>query len=138
MMYHWLAANVIGEDFIAVHMTLGAVNEWSTQACRRLERSRRARKVTRFVLKTWWAPVGSSIMPRAETAFLLRYLMGGPDGARVAGQLDEKIDRLPGLADLQLVRRATSGYGVGPGPDRSVPRPGPQLGTVLPFPTVSR
>lgn len=173
-MYHWLAANVIGEDFIAVHMTFGAINEWSThagygqllakedhpeltkvigriqrqetrhvafyttQARQRLERSRKARKVTRFVLRTWWTPVGSSIMPRADTAFLLRYLMGGPDGARVIRQLDEKIDRLPGLADLQLVRRAAHGFGVGTGPDLPTSAPGRQLGTVLPFPTVSR
>ena len=172
--YQALAANIIGEDFIAVHMTFGAINEWSThagygqllakedhpelakvigriqrqetrhvafyttQARERLERSRKARMVTRFVLKTFWTPVGSGIMPHAETAFLLRYLMGGTQGARLVRQLDEKIDRLPGLAGLQLVSRATERYGVGPGTDRANSGTGRQLGTLLHFPTLSR
>ncbi|MGH3902946.1 MAG: hypothetical protein ACRDTE_01915 [Pseudonocardiaceae bacterium] len=172
--YQALAANLIGEDFVAVHMTFGAINEWSTfagygqllakedhpeltkvlsriqrqetrhvafyttQARQRLQRSRKARMVTRFVLKTWWTPVGSAIMPRAETTFLLRYLMGGSQGARVIRQLDEKIDRLPGLSGLQLVSRAAEGFGVGPGTRRDEPDARRQLGTLLPFPTLSR
>jgi hypothetical protein len=51
-------------------------------------------------------------VPAAETAFLPRYLMGGADGARVIRQLDEKIDRLPGLAGLNLVSRSAASYGV--------------------------
>ena len=145
-----LAANLVGEDFIAVHMTFGAINEWSThagygrllakedhpemikvvsriqwqetrhvafypsQARERLEHSRAARVLTRLVLQAWWTPVGSSIMPRSETMFLLRYLMGGAEGARVIQQLDDQIDRLPGLAGLQLVSRAAGDFGVGP------------------------
>ena len=31
-MKQWLLANVIGEDFIATHMTWGALNEWSAHA----------------------------------------------------------------------------------------------------------
>jgi hypothetical protein len=172
--YQALAANIVGEDFIAVHMTFGAINEWSThagygqlltkedhpelakvigriqrqetrhvafyttQARERLERSRKARIVTRFVLKTWWTPVGSGIMPQAETAFLLSYLMGGAQGTRVVRQLDEKIHRLPGLTGLQLVSRAAQRYGVGPGTDRTDSGTGRQLGSLLHFPTLSR
>jgi hypothetical protein len=145
-----LAANLIGEDFIAVHMTFGVINEWSThagygrllakedhpelaklvgriqrqetrhvafyasQARERLERSRVAQLLTRLVLRVGWIPVGSGIMPAAETAFLLRYLMDGADGARVIQQIDDKIDRLPGLAGMHLVSRAAGRYGVGP------------------------
>lgn len=148
--YQTLAANLVGEDFIAVHMTFGAINEWSayaaygrllaqtdhpeltkvvgriqrqetrhaafyaSQARQRLDRSRAARLLTRLVLKALWTPVGSGIMPAAETAFLFRYLMGGAEGARVVRQIDDKIDHLPGLAGLHLVRRAAARYGVGP------------------------
>lgn len=148
--YQALAANVIGEDFIAVHMTFGVINEWSTyagygrllaqtdhpeltkvvgriqrqetrhvafyasQARERLERSRAARLLTRFVLRVAWTPVGSGIMPIPETAFLLRYLMGGTEGARMIKQIDDKIHRLPGLARMNLVSRAAARYGVGP------------------------
>ncbi|HEY2763643.1 MAG TPA: hypothetical protein VGJ13_06470 [Pseudonocardiaceae bacterium] len=173
---HALAANLVGEDFIAVHMTFGAINEWSThagygrllakenhpeltkvvgriqwqetrhvafytsQARERLARSRVARVLTRWVLKTMWTPVGSSIMPRSETAFLLRYLMGGVDGAKIIRQLDEKIDRLPGLNGLHLVSRAAGNHGVGPRAGRPGlgGRLGSAVGTLLGSPALSR
>ncbi len=146
-----LAANIIGEDFVAVHMTWGAINEWSahaayarmiqredhpelgkllkrvqkqetrhlafyaSQAKDRLERSSRARKLTRFALKAFWEPVGSSIQPKRETAFVLNYLMGGPEGSKYIERIDRKLDELPGQDGLDLVRRAVAKYGVGPG-----------------------
>ncbi|GLY80883.1 hypothetical protein Airi01_091500 [Actinoallomurus iriomotensis] len=139
-----LLAQTIGEDFIAVHMTWGAINEWSThagyarlvererhpvltellrrimrqetrhvafyvsQARARLERSRRAQRLTRFALRRFWQPVGSTVMPRAETRHLLTYLLAGPEGERAAAGIDARVDRLPGLAGLDLVRRATA------------------------------
>lgn len=111
---------------------------YASQARERLERSRTARLVTRIVLRVWWTPVGSGIMPAAETSFLLRYLMGGSEGARVIRQLDEKIDRLPGLAGLNLVSRAAAGYGVGS--DAAVHRCGPaqRVGSLLHSPSLSR
>jgi hypothetical protein len=87
---------------------------YACQARQRLEFSRAARPLTRIVLRAPWTPVGSGIMPAVETAFLLRYLMGGAEGARMIRQIDDKIDRSPGLANLHLVRRAAARYGVGP------------------------
>jgi hypothetical protein len=176
--YQTLAANLAGEDFIAVHMTFGVINEWSTyagygrllaqtdhheltkvvariqrqetrhvafyasQARQRLERSRAARLLTRLVLRIIWTPVGSGIMPAAETAFLLRYLMGGAEGARVIRQIDEKVDRLPGLAGLHLVRRAAARYGVGPDTRGRGTGPGSRAGwppwSLLRCPSLSR
>jgi hypothetical protein len=172
--YHALAANLVGEDFIAVHMTFGAINEWSahaaygrllaredhpeltkvvgrvqwqetrhvafytSQARQRLEHSRTARVLTRFLLKAWWTPVGSSIAPRAETEFLLNYLMGGPEGARLIQQIDDKIDRLPGLTGLRLVSRAVGAFGVGPDAGTARTGPGRRLGALLRSPRFSR
>ena len=84
---------------VAVHMTWGAVNEWTTQAGygrlaakakhpvlsellrrimrqegrhidfyaigarRRLAASATARRITRFALRRYWAPVGAGVMP---------------------------------------------------------------------------
>ncbi|MGA8113482.1 MAG: ferritin-like domain-containing protein [Actinocatenispora sp.] len=146
-----LAANIIGEDFVAVHMTWGAINEWSahsayarmiqredhpelgkllkriqkqetrhlafyaSQAKDRLERTAKARNLTRFALRAFWAPVGSSIQPKRETAFVLNYLMGGPEGAKHIDRIDRKLDELPGQGGLNLVRKAVAKYGVGPG-----------------------
>jgi hypothetical protein len=133
-----IIANVIGVDFVAVHMSWGAINEWSThaaytglaerenhpvltkllerimrqesrhvafyatQAKDRLARSTRAQKLTRFALKHFWEPVGSGVTPKAETSFMVHHLFS----ERVAEQIDEKIDRLPGQAGLNLIGRS--------------------------------
>lgn len=146
-----VAANIIGEDFVAVHMSWGAINEWSahaayarmmqredhpeltkllrrvqkqetrhlafyaSQAKDRLERSAKARALTRFAMKAFWGPVGSTIQPKRETAFVLNYLMGGPEGNKHIERIDRKMDEMPGLAGLDLVRKAVAKYGVGPG-----------------------
>lgn len=146
-----LTANIVGEDFVAVHMSWGAINEWSahaayarmiqredhpeltkllrrvqkqetrhlafyaSQAKDRLERSAKARVLTRLAMKAFWGPVGSTIEPKRETAFVLNYLMGGPEGAKHIDRIDRKMDELPGLYGLDLVRKAVARYGVGPG-----------------------
>ncbi|GAA4709941.1 ferritin-like domain-containing protein [Phytohabitans rumicis] len=143
-----LAAAVLGEDFIATHMTWGAVNEWSAHAAygrlieleqhatltkilqriqqqesrhlafymsearERLEKSRRAQRITRFALRRFWAPVGSTITPKAETRFVLNHLLGGEDGGKMVRMLDGKVDKLPGQEGLDLVSKAMASFGV--------------------------
>jgi hypothetical protein len=104
---------------------------YASQARERLERSRAARLLTRLILRMAWTPVGSGIMPAAETRFLLRYLMGGTEGARMIRQIDEKIDRLPGLAGMHLVSRAAAGYGVGPDAASRATDPVQRAGSML-------
>jgi hypothetical protein len=139
---------VLGHDFIALHMTWGAVNEWSTaagydrlatreghpvlstllsriakqesrhiafyatEARERLGRSGKARAVTRFALKNFWAPVGSPVMPVEETQFLLEYLMGGSAGRELARRIDRKVAGLPGMAGLEIVQASLDGRGI--------------------------
>jgi len=146
-----ILANVIGDDFVAVHMSWGAINEWSahsaygrmieredhpeltkllrrvqkqearhlafyaSQAKERLNRSARARKLTRWAMKNFWGPVGSTIEPKRETAFVLDYLMGGEAGRVHIERIDAKMHEMPGMQDLFLMRRAVAKYGVGPG-----------------------
>jgi hypothetical protein len=148
-----LAANVLGEDYVAVHMTWGAINEWSahaayarlikrenhpilttlltrimkqesrhaafyaTQARTRLERSRKAQRLTRWALRAFWGPVGSGEMPRGDTEHVLGFLLGGETGAKIIAKIDEKVHSLPGLDRLDLVRRAAAKYGVRGGLD---------------------
>jgi hypothetical protein len=138
-------ANLIGDDFVATHMSWGAVNEWLThagylrltqierhpvltevlsriaaqetrhigfyvsQARRRLERSRRARRLTRLALLAAWQPVGANVMPRAEVRHLVSHLLAGDDGLKAAARVDARIDTLPGLEGLRLVQRRVAG-----------------------------
>lgn len=143
-----LGSAVLGVDFVGLHMTWGAVNEWSTataydrlatreghpvlstllsriakqesrhiayyatEARERLGRSPKAQKVTRFALKHFWAPVGSPVMPEAETQFLLEYLMGGSAGRELARRIDRKVAGLPGLQGLEIVQAALDKRGI--------------------------
>jgi hypothetical protein len=139
-----LGGAVAGDDFVAVHMTWGAINEWSTaegyrllteradhpvlstlldrirqqearhiafyasQARLRLAASPRARRLTRWALRKLWAPVGSGVMPEAETTFLLDWLLSGDAGHNAVCRIDSRVDALPGLAGLQLMATATA------------------------------
>ena len=134
-----MALSSVSRHLSAVHMTWGAVNEWTTQAAyarlaarsghpvlsvllrrimkqegrhidfyvsqarRRLESSRAARRVTRLALARFWRPVGSGVMPPSEVGFLVRYLFEGDDGASMAARIDRRISALPGLEGLSLV-----------------------------------
>jgi hypothetical protein len=78
---------------------------YARQATARLATDRRARWLTRTTLQRWWAPVGSTLMPRPEVAFMARHLFAGPDGRSMTERIDRRVDRLPGQAGLRLVTR---------------------------------
>ncbi|HKE75603.1 MAG TPA: hypothetical protein VKB57_18425 [Acidimicrobiales bacterium] len=145
-MLHSLGAAVAASAFGALHMTWGAVNEWTTQAGyarliaraqhpvltellnrimrqegthvafyageagERLADNRRARRVVRRALARLWRPVGAGVMPRSETAFVIRTLFGDDDGRAMAARIDQRIDRLPGLDRLGLITGAVERY----------------------------
>ena len=134
-----LGSVLVGERLVALHMTWGAVNEWTTQAAyarlaqradhpvlteltkriarqegrhidfyaaeatRRLGESRAAQRVVRWALRRLWRPVGSGIMPPAETEFVIRHLYGGAGGQPFVERIDRRIDGLPGQQGLRLV-----------------------------------
>jgi hypothetical protein len=90
------------------------IDFYASQAERRLAQSRRARRLTRFALRRFWSPVGSSVMPANDTGHMAQYLFGGSDGVAVAERIDRRVDRLPGLGGLRLVEssvRSLNGLG---------------------------
>lgn len=107
-----ILANVIGADFIATHMTWGAVNEWLTHAgySRLIEiedhptlteaLSRIAKQETRHI------------------AFYATRHANDSSGAHGHGssarRVDTRIDTLPGLEDLDLVQRRAQSICRGP------------------------
>jgi hypothetical protein len=137
-------ASAITPHLTAVHMTWGAVNEWTTQAAYarlgklaghptlsellrrimkqegrhvdfyatqakgRLADSRAAQRMTRWALRRFWAPVGTGVVPDQEVDFLRTYLFGDEDGQAMAERIDRRVDRLPGLEGLNLLRGAVS------------------------------
>jgi hypothetical protein len=142
----FMTISAFTDNVVAIAMTWGAINEWTTQAgylrlasvadhevlstlLRRIARqegrhidfyaaqaedrlaSGSAQRWVRAALKAKWQPVGSNVMPKAETDHLVRSLFDGADGRDMAARIDERIDRLPGLDGLGLidgVRRAAA------------------------------
>ena len=76
----------------------------------RLADSPAAQRVVRWALRKLWRPVGSGIMPAAETDFVIRHLYGGPEGAPFVERIDRRIDGLPGQSGLQLVSGAVASH----------------------------
>jgi len=86
------------------------IDYYSTEARARLGTSASARRVTRLALRRFWGPVGTGVRPEEETAFVIRYLFGGADGAGAAARIDRNVDRLPGLDGLKLIGRVRDAY----------------------------
>ena len=139
---HSIGSIVVGSAWTAVHMTWGAINEWTAEAAyarlgqladhptlstllarlmrqegrhadfyarqaeRRLRRDAMARRVTRVALRRWWGPVGSTLMPRSEVAFLAQHLFSGVEGRAMTERIDRRLDGLPGLSGLRLATGA--------------------------------
>ena len=81
------------------------IDFYASQAERRLAASRRARRLTRFALRTFWSPVGSGVMPPAETHHWPATSWAADDGLEAARRIDRRVDRLPGLAGLAVAGR---------------------------------
>jgi len=80
------------------------IDFYASQARGRLSDSRAAQRITRWALRTFWAPVGSGVMPTDEVRFLSSYLFGGEEGRVMADRIDRRVDRLPGLDGLGLMK----------------------------------
>jgi hypothetical protein len=80
------------------------IDFYATQATRRLESSPTAQRLCRLALQRFWTPVGASVMPRSEVVHMADHVFGDAEGARAAARVDHQVGRLPGLADLRLLR----------------------------------
>jgi hypothetical protein len=56
-----------------------------------------AQRLTTFIIKHFWLPVGGGVKPDAEVNWILNYILRGPEGENVARRIDETIAKLPGL-----------------------------------------
>jgi hypothetical protein len=85
---------------------------YTSQARDRLAKSKKAQVIARFALGKFWAPVGSSIMERAEVVHVMNHLMSGPDGRKAARKIDASISSMPGLSGLTIVEDSLNSLGI--------------------------
>jgi len=59
--------------------------------------ARNAQRLTKFVIRHFWLPVGGGVKPDSEVSWILSFILGDPEGAEIAGRIDATIAKLPGL-----------------------------------------
>jgi len=91
-----LLGDVIAQE--AVHFAF-----YREMAAQLLHDNERAQRITRWVMTHLWSPVGVGLRSREDADRLMRGVFAGePTEVRA---IDARIDRLPGLDDLDLVTR---------------------------------
>lgn len=74
-----------------------------------LERSGVARRVSRFIVDRFWAPVGQGAKPKTETDYTIGTLFGGSEGLEwIERNVSRKIRSLPGFEGLTKITDAVS------------------------------
>jgi hypothetical protein len=86
------------------------IDFYASEGRARLERSRATQRLTRWALRRFWRPVGHGVRPEAETRHLVEYLFSGDEGMAAAERIDRNVDRLPGLAGLDLIKGIVEKY----------------------------
>jgi hypothetical protein len=77
---------------------------YRAQAKARMQRSRTARRMVRWVLAHLWTPVGAGVKTEEEVDALALYLFGdGPEGRDQIREIDQTIAGVPGLEDMHLL-----------------------------------
>ena len=64
---------------------------------------RNAQRLTAFILKKFWLPVGEGVKPDSEVDWMNRFILGDSFGAQVAARIDATIARLPGMGWFNLM-----------------------------------
>ena len=65
--------------------------------------ARNAQRLTNFVIRHFWLPVGGGVKPDSEVNWILSFILGDPEGAEIAHRIDSTIAKLPGLDWFQCL-----------------------------------
>jgi hypothetical protein len=58
---------------------------------------RNAQRLTSFIIRNFWLPVGGGVKPEGEVEWILSFILGDPEGEMIARRIDTTIAKLPGL-----------------------------------------
>jgi rubrerythrin len=67
---------------------------------------RNSRRLTNFVIRNFWLPVGGGVKSDSEVSWILSFILGDPEGEEIARRIDETIARLPGLEWFDRLSRS--------------------------------
>lgn len=67
---------------------------------------RNAQRLTSFIIRNFWLPVGGGVKPESEVNWILSFILGDPEGEQIARRIDSTIGRLPGLEWFDRLTRS--------------------------------
>lgn len=71
-----------------------------------LRQNELARRIARFVIDHFWAPVGQGSIPKRRTYYTINKLFCDPEGMEWADKtVSQRIEQLPGFADLKVINK---------------------------------
>jgi rubrerythrin len=65
-----------------------------------------AQKLTSFIIRHFWLPVGGGVKPDQEVDWILNYILADASGAQVARRIDATIAKLPGMEWFNRMTRS--------------------------------
>ncbi len=68
--------------------------------------SRNAQRLTSFIIRHFWLPVGGGVKSDSDVNWILSFILGDPEGAEIAQRIDSTIAKLPGLAWFDRLSRS--------------------------------
>jgi hypothetical protein len=73
----------------------------------RLElQARNAQRLTSFVIRNFWLPVGGGVKSDSEVSWILSFILGDPEGTEIARRIDTTIAKLPGMQWFDRLSRS--------------------------------
>lgn len=76
-----------------------------------LERSGFDRRLARFIIRKYWAPVGTGIKPPSETELVVQTLFGDEAGRMaMEDHVNSRLEELPGFSGVKTVTEKISKY----------------------------
>ncbi len=67
---------------------------------------RGAQRLTNFIIRHFWLPVGGGVKPDHEVDWILHYILSDAAGEQVARRIDATIAKLPGMAWFDSLTRS--------------------------------
>jgi rubrerythrin len=68
--------------------------------------SRAAQRLTSFIIRHFWMPVGGGVKPDHEVEWILKYILSNDGGAELARRIDGTIAKLPGMQWFDRLQRS--------------------------------
>jgi len=67
---------------------------------------RNAQRLTNFVIRNFWLPVGGGVKSDSEVSWILSFILGDSEGEDIARRIDTTIAKLPGLEWFDCLSRS--------------------------------